>query len=618
MAGPGSVGGSDDREAVEIEWQFDALDLRPVERWLSMLPTLSLEGEEHQTITALAKPPRRMVDSYLDTEDWRLARAGFVVRTRRRGRQDEVTLKDMQSAGAGGLRQRLEVTEALPAAGVGALGREGPVGRRVHAVAGRRALRQVLQVRTRRRPFALRVGGVDAAEVALDDTMIVVGNGQRPMQLRRVEVEVRPEWLDALEPIVQQLRTACGLQPASLSKFEAGLLALGAVIPGPPDLGTTAVGPESTLGDVAYAVVRRQLAVLREKEPGTRLGEDPEELHDMRVATRRLRAALDLFVDVLPVRAHTFRSELGWLAAVLGAVRDLDVQLEGQAEMSTTAEAWASLLGSERHDPLAELTSLLGRERDAAREAMLEALDSVRWERLTAGLASMAQQGPLRRSIATRLPAVVAVPELVEARHDAVVKAARRAKHSGLAPDFHRLRIRCKRLRYSLEFTSELYEGRTGRFTKQLAALQDQLGLLQDGEVAAARLADLATGEAHLPPSTIFVMGGVAEHHRRAVQRLLRRLPREVSRVRGREWKDLSAVMARRRDDALELLPPARRTLRALPTPVGTAPPASDDAVAVTPTEPAPPVATLLPAGVPELPSGMPPDPTRRGGDGPA
>ncbi len=81
-------------DPIEIEWQFDALDLRPVERWLAALPTLSIDGDEQLTITALAKPPRRLVDSYLDTEDWRMLRAGFVVRTRRRGRQDEITLKD--------------------------------------------------------------------------------------------------------------------------------------------------------------------------------------------------------------------------------------------------------------------------------------------------------------------------------------------------------------------------------------------------------------------------------------------------------------------------------------------------------------------------------------------
>jgi CHAD domain-containing protein len=311
------------------------------------------------------------------------------------------------------------------------------------------------------------------------------------------------------------------------------------------------------LGELAYAVLRRQLAVLRAKEPGTRLGEDPEELHDMRVATRRLRAALDLFVDILPLRARLFRAELGWMAEVLGDVRDLDVQLHAQSAMAEPGQP----------DPWAELTALLRREREAAREAMLGALDSVRWERLLTSMASMVQQGTLRRSTATRLPAQISVPDLIGSRHGAVVKAARRAKRSGEAADFHRLRIRCKRLRYSLEFSAELYGGRTNRYTRQLTGLQDQLGLLQDAEVAVNRLAHLATGEAHLPASTVFVMGGVAEQHRREMTRLLRRLPQEVSRVRGREWEDLAATMEQGREQLLALVPPARQALRALPLP---------------------------------------------------
>jgi triphosphatase len=599
-----ATGDTAGREIIEIEWQFDALDLRPVERWLSALPMLSLEGDDHSTITALARPPRRMIDSYLDTEDWRMARAGFVLRTRRRGRNDEITLKDTQAAQAGGLRQRLEITEELTDAGVAALGHDGPVGRRVHAVAGRRAVRQVLQVRTRRRPFVLRVGGVDAAELALDDTMIMVGNGQRPMQLRRVEVEVLPEWQDALEPVVHQLQAACGLRPATLSKFEAGLLALGAVIPGPPDLGPTDIGPDVTLGELAYAVLRRQLAVLRAKEPGTRLGEDVEELHDMRVATRRLRAALDLFVDVLPVRATTFRNELGWMASALGTVRDLDVQLEALDGMAATVAVWSDVFGSDDHDPLRHLASLLSGARDLARADMLAALDSVRWDRLLNGMASMVQQGPLRRSTASRLPAAVAVPDLVNARHAAVTKAARRAKRTGRAADFHRVRIRCKRLRYSLEFTGELYGGRTSRYTRRLTGLQNQLGLMQDAEVAAARLAALAVGDGHLPAATVFVMGTVAEHHRRDLRRLLRRLPDDLARVSSREWDDLAAAMDRRRVEAMAALPPIRRTLRAVPPEPAPAPATAPPAAASV--APAPPTAitpVLAPPPVSTTPS---------------
>jgi triphosphatase len=559
-------------DPVEIEWQFDALDLRPVERWLATLPALAMETGEGGTLTAIARPPRRLVDSYLDSDDWRIARAGFVVRTRRRGRHDEITLKDTQPAKGSGLRQRLEVTELLPPSGLDALGAEGQVGRRLRAIVGPRPLREVLQVRTRRRPFALRVGGVDVAEVALDDTMIVVGNGQRPMQLRRVEVEVRPDWLEGLEPIVEQLRMSCGLQPARLSKFEAGLLALGEEIPGAPDLGSTEVSSSSTMGDLAFAVLRRQLAVLRAKEPGTRLGEDPEELHDMRVATRRLRAAFSLFEGVLPVRAQVFRVELGWLARLLGAVRDLDVQLEGLAAMSPSVVEAARGIAADGaptndHDPRADLGALLERERTIARADMLSALDSVRWDRLAKGLAAMAQQGPARRSLATRVPAVVGLPDLVLMRHDKVIKAAKRAKRSGVVRDFHALRISCKRLRYALEFSSDVYDGRTSRFVRELTALQDELGAMQDAEVASLQLAALAEGDTHLPAATIFMMGGVAEQHRRQVNRFLERLPKEFARTRGRAWRELRDLLEHRRSEEEAARPPLRTTLRALPRP---------------------------------------------------
>jgi CHAD domain-containing protein len=567
---------ADQADPVEIEWQFDALDLRPVERWLATLPTLAIETGDGGTVTALAQTPRRLADSYLDTDDWRVARAGFTVRVRHRGRHEEVTMKDLRPAEGSGLRQRLEVTEVLPPAGVRDLGPEGPVGRRLRAIVGARPLHEVLQVRTRRRPFALRVGGVDVAEVALDETVIVVGGGQRPMQLRRVEVEVQAEWLDALEPIVQQLRVSCGLQPARLSKFEAGLLAVGLEIPASPDLGPTNITPDSTMGELAFAVVRRQLAALRAKEPGTRLGEDPEELHDMRVATRRLRAALSLFAEVFPVRAQAFREELGWLGRTLGAVRDLDVQLAGLDDLAGVTAGWSDGLGDHGHDPLVDLSELLAREREMARTHMLGALDSIRWERLAKGLAAMAQQGPARRSVATRVPAVVGMPELIVAHHDAVAKAAKRAKKSRVVTDFHRLRIKCKRLRYSLEFASEVYSGRTGRYVRELTAVQDELGLMQDAEVASLRLAELATGDPPLPAATVFVMGGVAERHRRDVDRYLRRLPKHASRVGGREWRDLRNLLEERRAEAEVGQPPVRRTLRAVPAPPSApAPPAS-------------------------------------------
>jgi triphosphatase len=563
---------------VEVEWQFDAIDLRPVERWLAALPGAPFgEDPAAPSLTALAKPAIRQVDRYLDTEDWRIGRAGLVLRTRRKGRRDEATLKDSRPADASGLRRRLEVNESLPPEGVAALGSDGPVGGRLHAVAGNRALHQVLEIRTRRRAFSLRIDGEDVAELALDETTILGDSGARPAHLRRVEVEVVHRWVEALEPVVRDLRDACGLRAAALSKFEAGLLALGISIPGLPDLGSTVVTPESSMGDLAYAILRRHFGVLLARESGTRLGEDIEELHDMRVATRRLRAAIDLFVGVLPVRIEGIRKELGWLAAVLGEVRDLDVQLEHMGNMGEWSIAWATSETSD--DPLIHLRQLLVDQRFDARRHLLAALDSVRYQRLLKGLTSLVIQGPARRSSAAAVPAAIGVTELVAQRHRSVLKGAKRAKKSGVAADYHRLRIRAKRLRYSLEFTAGLYDGGTDRFVRRMARLQDALGLMQDAEVAIDQLLGITSEHgSELPPLTIFAMGSVAERYRDEAADLLASMSRRLKVLNGNEWIALEDLMATRHQEALANLPAPRPRIR--PTPRPAIVPAPDLAVA--------------------------------------
>ncbi len=533
---------------VEIEWQLDALDLRPVERWLAGLPGLPAHASFADdtpdlgvpTVTALPRAAERLVDTYLDTADWRIGRSGFVLRVRHRGGRAEVTLKDMVKA-KGGLRRRLEVTEPLPAEGVAALGAQGPVGWRLRALAGKRALHAVLEVRTRRRPYDLRVSDENVAEVALDETTIVVGDDHQPVRLQRVEVEVAPAWVKHLTPLVDTLRRECGLQPAALSKFEAGLLAAGLRVPPPPDLGTVSFGFNPSVGEVAFAVLRRSFNAVLAHETGTRLGEDPEELHDMRVATRRTRAALSLFEEALPVRSRHVRAELGWVAAALGAVRDLDVQIE-------RVDGWIRDFPDDDRVALSDLATLLGRQRDDARRALLVCLDSARYERLVVSFATMLRQGPSRRSAAARAPAAAVVPGLIGARHRAATKAARRAHRSGDPDDFHRTRIRVKRLRYALEFVAEIYQKRTAKYLRHVVRLQDALGLMQDARVAAARLHELATAEGSgLSPTTVFVMGGVTERYRNESEKLARKVPGLLHELRGPEWRKLTALMERQR-----------------------------------------------------------------------
>jgi CHAD domain-containing protein len=534
---------------IEVEWQLDALDLRPVERWLAAGPRVvpGPAGASTVVVTTVERPVKRLVDIYLDTADWRIGRSGFVLRVRHHADQAEVTLKGT-AAGVDGLRKRIEVTEPLPSAGVHAMGGSGPVGRRLRALAGSAGLVHLLEVRTRRRPYQLFCDEVPAGEIALDDTIIVVGDDQYPVRLRRVEVEVDPTWIDLLAPLVEQLRVGCGLQPAILSKFEAGLLAAGLQIPALPDLGPTVLEPNPSLGDLAYAALRRNVRAMLAHEPGSRLGEDADELHDMRVATRRLRAGLDLFGPALPGHARHLRDELGWIARELGDVRDLDVQLERLDE-------WRGELPEQDSGALDDLSGLLDRQRAVARDNLLDALDSDRYDELVADLVDLLRPGPGtgggRRSTEARVPAVVAAPALIFARHRAATRAARRARRSGDPADFHRLRILCKRLRYALEFVSEIYDGQTRGVVRRVVALQDCLGLMQDAGVAAGRLHALATTEGSgLSPATVFAMGELAERYRREAQEKRLVLPKLLGSLKGAKWRGLKALMEERRHEA--------------------------------------------------------------------
>ncbi len=579
-------------DTLEIEWQFDALDLRPAERWLATLTSTPRSFPTVGPLSAQLRPTSLHEDAYFDTEDWRIARSGYVLRLRRTQNRQEVTLKARSAPVASSEpKRRRELSQPLTTAPSRWLAEGGEVASRVAALVGRRPIHQVLEIRTRRRPFVLTVGDEEVAEVALDETVIAVGE-QNPMRLLRVEVEVPPPWADALGPVVEDLRRSAGLTPAALSKFEAGALALGYTIPSGIDLGPTSVQRGATIGELADAVLRRQLAALLGHEPGTRLGDDPEELHDMRVATRRLRAALTLFADALPTQLVSLATELAWLAGLLGAVRDLDVQIARLSEPGVLAgQLAAQLPGS----PLEELGTVLRREREEARVALLQALDSPRYERLTTGLVALVQQGAGRHSATGHLAATAVVPELIARRHRAATKAAKRARRSGLPADFHRLRIRCKRLRYAVEFVEDLYGEAATAFARRLARLQDLLGSIQDGQVAVVRFRSLATTtQPPLSRALVFLLGALAERADIEAAGLLAEARRKVKVLRGDEWQRLARCFETPQDATMaaghERHPSTQRhptsPLRALPTARALPPPRS--AQGESPADPAP------------------------------
>ena len=210
----------------------------------------------------------------------------------------------------------------------------------------------------------------------------------------------------------------------------------------------------------------------------------------------------------------------------------------------------------DHREALDELADLLAGHRVQARRALLEALDSRRYERLVSGLVAMLVQGPSVRSTAGHTPPWMTMPELIGDRHRAARKAARRAKRTGAATDYHRLRIRCKRLRYSLEFASGLYDGELKGFVHQMTRLQDTLGSMQDAEVASSRLQVIALTEegALLSRAAIFAMGGVARQYRHEAEHLLGDMPGLVQLLRGKEWKRARSLMELRQKAAAPLV----------------------------------------------------------------
>lgn len=527
----GSRAGPDHREA---EWQFDVPDARAVEKWLD-------EGTERGNLSVDAGEVLRLTDTYLDTDDWRLYRAGFALRIRKRGKQAETTMKSLASESeVPGLRNRREISEPIEDSNPSGIPKaRGPVGERVRSLIGRHGLKPIFEIRTRRVTYALNADGERIGEVSVDDTSIPLEDDHKPFRIQRVEVETELDLLSKLEPFVGELRAGFELSPGASSKFRSGLTARGHEPPEPPEFGPTGVDSSLTLGEVAFAVMREQFAKFLAHEAGTRLGDDPEELHDMRVASRRLRAAMQIFKDALPVRFRQQRDEVKHFANILGEVRDLDVQVD-------RVRAWISGAAPEDREHLGEFASVLEKRRSEARERMLEELDSDRYESFVEDFGDALRRGPSSRTRAAGQPVLAAAPDLVQRRYRKVRKLGDKLSEDSPAESYHELRKRGKKLRYALEFLSPIYGKSAGKMVDRLKTLQDVLGDHQDAIVSIEQLREVgADGE--LSPRTTFVLGRTAHRRELEAEELRSRFPKVYGKIRGKRWKKLEKAMEDRR-----------------------------------------------------------------------
>jgi CHAD domain-containing protein len=268
--------------------------------------------------------------------------------------------------------------------------------------------------------------------------------------------------------------------------------ATGAVVRAVELLDKPGIDPDDAMSEAGRKIWRFHFRRMLYHEPGTRKGEDIEALHDMRVATRRMRAAFRVFGDYYrPEIVAPSLKGLKRTGRTLGAVRDLDVFRE-------KVLAYRASLPASQSSSLDGLLAVLEGQREAARQRMIAYLDSKRYRRFTdsfgefvetAGKGALpVEPGPEEpHPHRVRLVAPVAIYERL-----AVVRTYGEwvdVAHPPLT-QLHALRIACKKLRYTLEFFAEVLGPDSKALVKRVVTVQDHLGDLQDAVVASGILRD--------------------------------------------------------------------------------------------------------------------------------
>jgi CHAD domain-containing protein len=255
---------------------------------------------------------------------------------------------------------------------------------------------------------------------------------------------------------------------------------------------------------------------------------DVEAIHRLRVATRRLRAALRMLREVAPSdAAESAADELGWLCGAIGAVRDLDVLAQLLEERATRLEA-AFIRALE------PLSATIRRQRATEQERLIAALNSERYRGLVQHLGRLAPE-PAADSIA--LGAVAA--RLVRSQLRAMLRAGAALDEVSSPETLHRLRVRVKKLRYALEPLRAVGGKPVRRMLRRLERVQQRVGLYHDAATATAWLHGWAAESHDAPPAALMAAGALIHSFERRLRRLR---ARSLKAWRRAEMDDLARV----------------------------------------------------------------------------
>jgi CHAD domain-containing protein len=437
-------------------------------------------------------PIRTFSSTYVDTEDLRLASAG-------------VTLRYRVEDGAGVWQLKLPRGDArleLERDGAPARPPDEFLGLLTAHLRGRQLVR-VARMRTRRETIRTPVADV------VDDAVAVFDGPRVRMRFRELEVELTAGDAGALLELERAL-VAAGARPGGGEP--KAFRALGYEPPAEALL-TASTPPLAALGERLHREYLRLLA----HDPGVRVGDDAEDVHQLRVATRRLRAYLRVARPLVDrAWADGLRTELAWVGGALGAARDLDVLLERLRE---------DVGGDAQSDVAAGgLLDALEREREAAYASAVEAISEPRYLALLDRLEHEASS-PIRSGGEEVALAGLFRRELERCRRTFDQLGSDPADEA-----LHDARIRVKRARYAAELAEHELGDAAAPFLAAAKKLQDVLGEHQDAVVAEGRITDWVGTH---PEAAVFA------------ERLLE-LERSRQKASRKEWPKLWRKLERR------------------------------------------------------------------------
>jgi inorganic triphosphatase YgiF len=430
---------------------------------------------------------RHLETVYFDTPDCALFNHGISLRIRRSGQQFVQTLKRSPVHGEPFVRGEWETPvdsmapdlSSLPMGEVGAL-LDGLVPN---------AIAPVFATKVNRRTQRLDFSGA-ALEVTFDDGVIEADGRCEP--LTEIEVEAKTGDPLPLYDFGLELLEVAPLRLGTRSKADRGYELASGLTPKSTKATPLAINAEHTVDDVIGMLLGSHQHHLLENQAVVELGRDPEGVHQMRVALRRMRTVSTLLRHQLDLSSlASFNTEAKWLGKLLGAARDWDVFV------TDTLMAPAKALGQDAD--FDSLRRAAETPRTTAYADLREAFASPRYNRFQLSMRRWIQARGWRSELRSRSLAVLVEPAAALAGRTLTQlhrKALKKGRHlSHLQPETrHQVRIALKKLRYATDLfpASQETSGEVDEFLACITALQDALGHDNDASTTAPLLSMLA------------------------------------------------------------------------------------------------------------------------------